>query len=250
VALVAMIAPLPLTQDGRISPPATTRGNIQAASTLAGTEPLVRRGPGNLFFCPPKTCLYYAGDFDSADYNAYALYNADSEGAGLEGQVWVGVKPTRDVIVSGGTFNQILYGQLGTNPTPFIVQVGIKPGQPGKTICNTSGNATERPYQEFDWGIVSSYTIKKLSKPCKLKKGTTYYVNLLPTYSNGFYGYVSNVEDAKPANHRGWKNILDDSYFNGAAFGANYQPTWSSNGACKGNGCDAFSIALTGKVTK
>jgi hypothetical protein len=154
VTLIAMLVPLAVTQD------------------RVGAE----RGSSNLPFCPPKVCLYYAGDFDSSDYNANDVFNADSAGSGLLGQVWVGVKPTADATITGVTFNQFLVGQLGTNPTPFIVRVGIKPGHAGKTVCSTRGNATIREYQAFDWGIVYSYSIKKLSKPCSLNKGTTYYV--------------------------------------------------------------------------
>jgi hypothetical protein len=201
-------------------------------------------------FCPPKACLYYAGDFDSGGSDANAVFNADNEGSELVGQLWVGVKPDRDGIVTGTTFNQLMFGEWnGTNPIPFAIQTGIKPGHSGTTVCSTSGNATVKAYQEFDWGIVSSFTIKKLSKPCNLKKGTTYYVNLLPTYGDG-YGAVVDVEDASPPNHQGWKTVIDNSYFNGSDFGANYQPSWGSNGACGGVGCDAFSIALTGTKTK
>jgi hypothetical protein len=250
LTLFAMIAPLAMAQHSAL-PPVTLGANSQAVSTQPGAEPMSGKSSYYPPFCPPKTCLYYAGDFDSNDSNANALYNADDESADLLGQVWVGVRPAHDAIVTGVTFNQILYGEgVGTNPTPFAIQVGIRPGQAGKTICSTSGNATASIYQYSETGSTWSYTIKKLSKPCKLKKGTVYYVNMLPTYGNGYYGYVVDVEDPKPANHRGWKNILDDSYFNSAAFGATYQPTWGPGGACHQTGCDAFSIALTGTETE
>jgi hypothetical protein len=248
LTLIAALVPLALTQDGRVPPPVTMRQNTQVVSNQPGTEPTIRKSSYQPPFCPPKTCLYYAGDFDSADSNANGLFNADDTGANLEGQVWVGVKPDRDVTVTGATFvGLVLENSVGVNPTPFGVQVGIKPGQAGKTICSTSGTATESVYQEFDWGEISSYTIKKLSKSCKLRKGGVYYVNLLPIFSNS-YMYVLNVEDAKPKNHHGWKNDLNHCYFNGAAFGANYV-TCNSQGI----GSDGFSeleIALTGKETK
>ena len=203
-------------------------------------------------FCPPKTCLYYAGDFNTNDSNANGVYNTDNTQNDLEGAVWVGVKPNRDVTVTGATFNQCFAFNLalGVNPTPFTVQVGIKPGHAGRVVCNTSGNAALAEYNASQLCEQGSYTIKKLSKSCSLKRGTTYYVNLLPIYDNGNYGTLMDVEDANPVNHRGWKNVIDDSYFNGAGFGANYETTWGRNGYCKGYGCDAFSIALTGTKTK
>jgi hypothetical protein len=198
-------------------------------------------------FCPPQTCLYYAGDFDSHNSNANGLFNANSSGIG-EGQVWVGVKPTADVTVTGATFNQCMAMgvETGVNPTPFEVRAGVKPGQAGKTVCRTHGTAIARSYQFSQICDQASFTIKKLSKSCKLSKNKTYFVNMLPTYNDHNYGFLSDVEDKPAQNHTGWKNLWDDSYFNSVSFGENYEPTWGSGGACNGIGCDAFSIALTG----
>ncbi len=208
-------------------------------------ERAVTTGSGSLPFCPPKTCLYYAGDFNSADPNANGLLNSNYAGI-LIGQVWVGVKPTHDATVTGATFNEFSGAGTLTNPTPFAVQVGIKPGQAGKTICSTSGTATMRVYEQSDSGPNQySFTIKKLSPSCKLKKGRVYYVNLLPT-SDDAPAYVTNVEDRKPKYHYGWKNDLNHCYFNGTGFGDGYNyVTCNSQGAF-----NEFSIALTGKVTK
>jgi len=73
------------------------------------------------------------------------------------------------------------------------------------------------------------------------------YVNLLPTSANGD-GYVVNVEDAKPRNHRGWKNDLNDCYFYGLN-GDVYYATCNSLGIGS-NGFSELSIALTGKEAK
>jgi hypothetical protein len=211
---------------------------VAAGQSNVSARPATPAGTYNVPFCPPTTCLYYAGDYDSANSNALALFNADYTNGSVEGQAWVGVKPNRDVTVTGATFVEFLTsGYIGTNPTPFAVQTGIQPGQAGKTICNTSGNATISLYQDdTDY----SYTVKKLSRPCKLLKSKVYYVNLLPTSSNG-YGAVANVEDARPKNHYGWKNDLNDCYFNSAYYGQDYV-TCNSQGPFS-----ELSIALTGK---
>ncbi len=217
--------------------------------TLTGTNPqlffanparVASRRAGYVPFCPPGSCLYYAGDFDSNNSNANGLFNADDTGDGLEGLAWVGVRPDRDVTVTGSTFVEILTSEYaGTNPTSFSVQVGIKPGQAGKTICNTSGNATFAIYGNNQLPTYS-YTIKKLGKSCKLRKGEVYYINLWPASSNG-YGFVVNLVEAKPQNHYGWKNDLNDCYFNSASYGANYA-------MCDSEGYfPELSIALTGK---
>jgi len=247
LALIAVLAPLALTQDSRTPPPVTLRRNAQILRTRPDAERVMKRSLYEPPFCPPRTCLYYAGDWDSTNSAANGLFNSNDEGASLEGQVWVGVKPNRDVTVTGATFVQFFEAAgVGVNPTPFVVQVGTKLGQAGKTICNTSGNATEAVYGRSQF-VMNSYTIKKLSKPCKLKKDKTYYVNLLPTFEDK-YGYLANVEDAKPQNHHGWKNDLNHCFFNGAAFGDNYV-TCNSQGIGQ-HGFSELEIALTGTETK
>lgn len=63
-----------------------------------------------------------------------------------------------------------------------------------------------------------------------------------------FVTFVTNVEDAKPKNHRGWKNDLDDCYFARDNCGAPPPQVYS---ACSSQGIfDEFSIALTGKEKK
>jgi hypothetical protein len=86
-------------------------------------------------------------------------------------------------------------------------------------------------------------SIAQIAKPCKLKHDRLYYVNLLPTSSDG-YGYVANVEDKKPLNHYGWKNDLNHCYFNSATFGDDYV-TCNSQGPF-----NELQIAVTGKNTK
>jgi hypothetical protein len=252
LALIATLVPLATAQDSSVPPPVTMRQNAQAAPTQPGTELAVRKDSSyEPPFCPPKTCLYYAGDYDSNDSNANGLLNADYDSGKNEGQVFVGVKPPRAATVTGVTFNEFFTsGFTGTNPTPFQTQIGIVQGSGGTVVCNTTGNATMRQYGESDFGLVQySYTVKKLKQRCKVQagnKGAT-YVNLLPVSRDG-YGFVTDVEDEKPENHRGWKNDIDDSYFQGSEYP--YEPTWGSSGACSGNGCDLFSIALTGTETK
>jgi len=243
-AFVAALFTLAAAQDVQVAPSVTAIQHVSSGEVKSA--PSVRT-PG-VPFC--KTgCLYYAGDFDSADSDANGLFNANDTGGGLDGQVWVGVKPTASSTVKGVTFNEFFTAAgVGTNPTPFQTQTGITVGNAGKTVCNTSGNATEAVYGESDFGLIQySYTVKKLKKACKIAKPTkkvpSTYVNLLPTFSNG-YGYVVNAQDAKPKNHKGWKNDLNDCFFNGAAFGATYV-TCDSQGIGS-TGFSELSIALTG----
>jgi len=239
-AFVVALFSLAVAQDTKFMPPATANLNVLRT---ANTAPNVHSA-GAPPFCKGKSCLYYAGDFDSANSAANGLFNANDSGNGLDGQTWVGVKPTKAATATGATFNEFFTsGFSGTNPAPFTTQVKIVQGTGGTVVCNTTGNATLKVYGESDFGLVQySFTVKKLAKSCKIQagsKGAT-YVDLQPQSSNG-YGYTVNVEDAKPANHHGWKNDLDDCYFNGAAFGVTYN-TCSSQGTF-----DELSIAITGK---
>ena len=224
----------------------TARENPQAAPTGSVRESVIPSHSKNLPFCPPKICLYYAGDFDSSNSNANALLNVD--GGGSYGYTYVGVKPAQSVSVTGATFNELLSGGfIGDNPTPFEVRENMSAGQGGNIVCNTTGSAAMAAYGESDFGYVQySYTIKKLAKPCPLRKGKVYFVSLVLITQNGI-GYVVDVEDSPAPNHKGWKNVLDDSFFSSNLYGTPYEPTWGSSGACDGTGCDAFSIALTGK---
>ena len=250
--LIATLSLFAAAQDGRISPPLTARENPQAGSTNPGTEPMREKGSHYPPGCPPRTCLYYAGDFDSTDSNANGLFNGNDTCCGLEGEVWVGVKPPKAATVTGATFNQFFTADfIGTNPTPFQTRIDITGGYfgGGTLVCNTTGNATMTQYGESDFGMVQYlYTVKKLAKPCKIakpsKKVPSTYVNLLPTSNNG-YGYLANVEDTKPKNHRGWKNDLNDCYLNAQLLNIFWVTCNSQGGGT--NGFSEFSIALTGK---
>ncbi len=242
IAALASFAP---AQDDRTLPPVAMWGSPHAGSSQSGIQPVGKAKSVYPPFCRRKVCLYYAGDFDSSWTGANGLFNANDPDAGLEGQVWVGVKPDHDATVTGVTFVEWLTsGFTDTEPTPFAVQVGIKPGQAGKTVCGESGNATIRVYGESDGGPLGySYRIKKLSQPCHLRKNHVYYVNLLPSSDDG-YGYLQNLPPEGAPNHHGWKTDLNDCYFNGPVFGSDYV-TCNSQGTFP-----AFSIALTGKERK
>jgi hypothetical protein len=216
------------------------RNTFFALTLIVALAPLAAAQNG-VPFCQPQTCLYYAGDYNDSWSGANAIYNVDDTGRDLEGQTWVGVKPDRNVTVTGATFVlTVSSGYQITNPTPFAVQVGIKPGQAGNTVCSTSGNATVEIYGYVQGQIPAyAYTVKKFSPSCRLKKGTLYYVNLLPTSSDGD-AYLLNVPP-NPANHFGWKNDLNQCYLNSPDFGDNYV-TCDSQGAFS-----ELSIALTGK---
>ncbi len=240
-AFTAALFSLAAAQDTKSVPPVTAIQLVRGDRAVPANPSIKAPWPP---FCSKKNCLYYAGDFDSSASDANGLFNANDTGGGLEAQVWVGVKPTESATVTGSTFNQFFVESgVGTNPTPFTVQVSITQGKAGKTVCSTGGKATETVYGESDFGLTQySYTVKKFKKACNFKKGKLYFVNLLPTFTDN-YGYLVNVS-GKIKNHRGWPNQRNNCFFNGPAFGAAYVPCDS-----QGIGAEGFavlSIALTG----
>jgi hypothetical protein len=202
-------------------------------------------------FCPKRTCLYYAGDFDSNDWNANALADYDNPGRNTDAAVWVGVRPTTDVTITGASGNYLTdQPQIGVNPTPFLVRTGVTSGSGGKLVCSSSGNATLLFWGTQTFLYLVNVSIARLTHPCQLKAGKKYYVNLTLEYNdNSSYAYLADEEDHPPQNHVGWPNDLDDDYWNSTSYGSVYEPTWGSSGAC-GGGCDEFSISLTGKRSR
>jgi hypothetical protein len=232
-------------------PPATMVGAGFAHTAQSSADNLAANitPSTNLFFCPPKTCLYYSGDSDTSSPNYNGLFDIDNPGIGItDAEVWVGVKPRKNATVTGTSGNYITFAtSIGINPTPFAVQTGITAGHAGKTVCKTSGNATLRAYGCEPIFNCGNYYISKLKKSRKLKKGKVYFVSMQPQYNdNSTVAYLSD-DDGAHANKQGWPEIKDHSYFNSSFFGADYQPTWGSSGACAGIGCSGFSISLTGK---
>jgi hypothetical protein len=168
-----------------------------------------------------------------------------------DAEVWVGVKPTKDAVIGGVSGNYVTNAtSIGINPTPFAVRRGISPGTGGKLVCSTHGNAVVQLYGNNCQVLNTiNYFIAHVARACRVKAGKTYYIDLTPQYNDSStIGYLWDISEKKPANHRGWPNVWDNSYFNSSSFGVNYEPTWGNGGACGGIGCSGFPISLTGKL--
>jgi hypothetical protein len=220
-----------------------------------GNQPHVQgvthHAPPALPFCPAATCLYYAGDLNSTNTSTEnGLFNYENPGIGIsDAEVWSVVKPSAAATVAGTSANELTTNTaVGTNPTPFTIETGVKAGVGGKVSCKSSGTATEAAYAGADnsFGLDGeNYYIKALKTKCKLKKGTKYWLDLAPQYNDGStIGYLADAE-APNTHHKGWAVVNDLSYFNSSSFGVTWENTSGSSGACGGIGCDAFSISVT-----
>jgi hypothetical protein len=252
LALVAVFATLAMAADHQ---PASI-GKYISVPAQPGTHAVMSKEwhpvvvPAGVPFCKGTACLYYSGDFDStnsAENGSCAINNGTDDCSLFEA-----VKPTKAATITGGTVTILLEGTnaVGTNPTPFTVYTGVASGKSGKAVCKSKGTAAVAVYGEPGFGLTQySYSIKKLTKSCALKAKTKYWVVLQPTYSSSSdWGFVPDVQDAKPTNHKGWPNVKDADFITYPALGfSTPTPVYGSSGTCGGIGCDVLTLALTGK---
>jgi hypothetical protein len=164
-ALAALLMTVAVAQDQRPLPPQSVFGGwVRSISAGIAPQPHRHNPSANLFFCPSKKCLYYAGDCDSTSSNTNALFDFDNPGVGVsDTEVWVGVKPTKNATVTGTSGNyDTNTSTIGINPTPFSVRTGVSAGNGGKLVCSTNGNAVVQNYgQCFIEGATVNYYIAK-----------------------------------------------------------------------------------------
>jgi hypothetical protein len=256
IAMIVTLSSVAAAQQTHRALPSKTVAGLHlvhgAAPSVATSNRTQTAAPTDpVFFCPKKKCLYYSGDFDTSSPNNNGLFDIENPGIGVtDAEVWVGVKPKKNATVTGVSGTFFFYSlELGINPTPFMIRTNVSAGEGGKLVCNTSGNATLKHYGDTDELAINSgnYYIAKLSRACHLEKGKIYYIFLSPQYNDSStVGYLAD-SDGRHLNQRGWPEVTDDSYFNSTSFGAVWEPTWGSSGACGGIGCSGFSISLTGK---
>jgi hypothetical protein len=254
LALVATFATLAVAADDH--KPASI-GPYISVPGVAGKAPVMTQDwhpttlpPWPKFCSKADGCIYYSGDFDvnGPDPNGSCAINNNTDDCSL----FEAVKPTAAATVTGGSITIWLEGTstVGTNPTPFTIYTGVAAGKNGKAVCKTSGNAAVAVYGESDFGLTQySYSIKKLKKSCALKAKTMYWVVLQPQYtSEDDWGFVPDVEDAKPDKHVGWPNVKDNDFITYPQIGDTTPvPVYGSSGTCGGTGCDVLELALTGK---
>jgi hypothetical protein len=117
IALLAIATSFVPAQNNHALPPVTLQGNTVTTSSAPSHS---HTGPSTPPFCPPSSCLYYGGDVDSSFSGTNGLFNFDYTDASLMGQAWVGVKPDRDVTVTGATFVELNTGGDINQPHSFL----------------------------------------------------------------------------------------------------------------------------------
>jgi hypothetical protein len=261
--LIAALIPLATAQETTARPPAHLYG-VGAPiklSTVIQPKP-TKKGSDPVFFCLKKNCLDYEGDNDVNDPNANGLLNMNNTATGDYAEVWVSVRsgPRKSGYkLTGWAGNYYTNATgIGINPTPVAFRTGVGPGKSGKLIGSENGNAVFTVYgQGIDGLTGADVWVKQFSTGkapnCNgcvpLGPNTKYSYNGVPQTSDPNIVFFLEDNDGKKLNERaapGFKHLKDASFFNSPTFGANFEPTFGSSGACGGVGCDGFSVSVNG----
>jgi hypothetical protein len=194
-----------------------SQGPAASARALGGSG----KGAAPQKFAPPTACspcLYYSGDFDPNDVNANGLAN-ENDAIVNGASVYAPVTPNVTWHATG-LFVNTLSGLTPTNAT-WEIRTGVSEGNGGSVVASGSGAVTQTATGRSGFGF-TEYT-DSVAISVTLNAGTTYWINVTPVcVACSNRAFESNVPPATAANHVGPANIVDDSFFNSAFFGANF----------------------------
>ena len=237
-------------QDATSTPMSARDNVIKAGSAPVLKNPAVQNsGPKVPSYCKP--CLFYGGDFDSTNSNANGLA---SEKDLIVSQAEV-LNPF--LVPSGhswsvtGVFGNTLstVGVIDPSQADWSIRTGVSNGNGGTIVASGTSTATYTATGRNGFGLNEYTVFVDLSgSPITLTSGK-YFLEVVPYCTNtndsncGSARYFES--DTQGINRQG-RQPKDDSFFNSSFFGANYQPTGGSSGACAGLGCDWFSTGVRG----
>ncbi len=277
IALAAVLVPftqMAAAQDYKGTPkptiqdygPFPTTAVKSAKTTEPSRAPAVPTGKcGN----PVTSCLFYGGDFlDSPVYPPFLANGLANEntlevpGTPYGSAVWIPFTvPSGQTWDVTGLFTNNLstYGVLdqGTLPNAvafWSINEEVFAGNPGVVIDSGTNAATSKATGRSGFGL-TEYTIQVTGLSVTLGPGT-YWLSVVPictnsanTYCDGIF-FASDVEylNTTPTNAYGPVEPLDESYFDSPSFGSSFEPVWGPAGAAGGDGGDAFSAGVLGKI--
>ena len=220
---------------------------------------------------PAVSCLFYGGDFlNSSAYPPFlanGLANEDTElvpGSPYGAAVWIPFTvPAGETWDVTGLFTNNLstYGVLdqGTEPTAvafWSINEDVFAGNAGTVVDSGTSPATSTPTGRAAFSL-TEYTIQVTAISVTLTPGT-YWLTVVPICTNSTDPYcegiffATDVEylNTTPANAYGPAERTDAAYFDSPTFGLSFDPTYGPLGGCGGDGCDAFSAGVLGKIAK
>jgi hypothetical protein len=234
--------------------------NAQVIMTLRSGNARPKAQPPQPSYCAP--CLFYSGDWDPNNANPNAVFNANEADAGIVGQVFVPIavgvetetvkgktKVLRTATVTEIVFNEGASGVSDFSGSTYTILTDVANNYGGTLVkSGTCAASTAVPTGRMV-GSDTEYSFTcTLEAGVALRPGTEYWVNVLPTFTNGDIAYLSDSEDQPPLNafNSGtggyWANVDDASYFTSSYYGNYFVPTTELGY----EGLDEFSIAVVG----
>lgn len=247
-------------------------GPFKMPSTSSASRAAKAKNASGTCGNPAGPCLFYGADFIDNPLWSPVLPNGLANendlvigGSPYGGAVWVPftVPEGKGWKVTGlFTNNQATYGVLDQTPNVpasaayYSVNQDVAAGAPGVVIAAGIGAATSTPTGRSVFGM-NEYTVQVTGLSFELAPGNywmivvPYCTNAANPYCNGRF-FLSDVEyvNVLPVNAFGPDEPQDAAYLDGANFGAVFEPTAGSEGACFGDGCDAFSAGVIGTDIK
>jgi len=203
---------------------------------------------------PCSPCIGYGGDLDPNSPNANGL-------ASEKDVVVTDAEVVQAVIVPSGhtaTMTALLanFLTIGCRIDPKIadwdVRVGVSSGNGGTVIASGTDEAIITSTGQTAFGLQECSVNVRVPSPVPLSAGT-YYFSVVPycteasdsICASGQRYFMSDSPGQPPINGVG--NVPgNNAFFNSGFFGANWQQTWGSSGACGGIGCNRFSLGVIG----
>jgi hypothetical protein len=259
-------APKPTVQD--YGPfPASAKPAEGKASSAAKTSSAASAKCGN----PAAACLFYGGDFlNNPEYPptlANGLANENTElvpGSPYGAAIWIPFTvPAGETWDVTGLFTNNLstYGVLdqGTAPTAvafWSINEEVFAGNAGTVVDSGTSPATSTPTGRAAFAL-TEYSVEVTGLSVTLTPGT-YWLTVVPICTNAADPYCSGIFftadveyiNTASVNAYGPAEPIDAAYFDSPTFGSTFEPTYGPVGACGGDGCDAFSAGVLGKVKK
>lgn len=220
---------------------------------------------------PAAACLFYGGDFLNNPVYPPSLANGLANESTLlipgnpyGAAVWVPFTvPAGETWDVTGLFtnNLATYGVLDQGAEPpavaaWSINEDMFAGNAGVVVDSGTNPATSRATGRAAFGL-TEYTIQVTGLSVTLAPGS-YWLSVVPVCTNSANPYcdgvffASDVEyiNTTPANAFGPPEPVDAAYFDSPYFGVSFEPTNGPVGACGGDGCDAFSAGVLGKIAK
>jgi hypothetical protein len=223
------------------------------SSLPAASQDLQKIPPTPPAYCHP--CLFYGGDFDPHNKEANSLANELTTAVVSGARVFVPfiVPAGKTWTVTALFSNNLSYVDvIDPQEGLWSISKGMSQGNGGTIIADGAAPATYVATGRHGFGQTEYTLMLTIDPPVKLKAGL-YWMTAIPECKNpvdracaSASYYLSDVEDV-PRKHSVGREPDDRSWYFSGEFGYFYYPTWGTNGACQGTGCDRFSAGAVGK---